>query len=539
MDIRKKNNWPEIGKNIIISEIGNLRNIQAVPITIIDDDSMLVALLNVSGQNTYIMTKNDKWKYSKETITEQKVIPREFETSPARNVKYSIDPGIIIINPMESSEPIWEKNIGISGQKEKYFLAKTDIYNPKYLEALVLNRNRYALTFKNLDLFSDIDVDKKLNEMAGIRLNYLKNKNLIGLIKECSDILDLRTNNPAELCLEYYTPMANEDNKIRILKKLQPSRKLPRPLSRAKHEIVVNNLHITMDNLITVEEYEIAEGAKLESWIENNLIYYGGTNILVQQVISMVFSDLIFLQNRGHIYLTKAGIDPKNIVDESLITLTHLKEQYAKPINDAELVKLIRKHGKDSIAVEAQKLLALEYFICLQPEPRYLLFILKRLVSAWYADFELIYTITKIRILINQYRGRRDKEDNLKFGVLPIILIYLRYGPVSFNMAISKINYYFTNYVYTGWTGNSPDYFTKLNDLIYYSNGSPDTKRFFEYLPEISRLNIYKKYMINPSSFFTYGKDIIAPYPQPYDIEKLKYKGKLETLIKVEEKKIR
>jgi hypothetical protein len=85
------------------------------------------------------------------------------------------------------------------------------------------------------------------------------------------------------------------------------------------------------------------------------------------------------------------------------------------------------------------------------------------------------------------------------------------------------------------WNGNEPDYFTKYNDLIYYANGSPDTKRFFEHLPEVPQMEIYQPFAINPTAFLKYGENIVTPYPQPYpDPHKLKYRS----IFDVERKKL-
>lgn len=427
-------------------------------------------------------------------------------------------------------------------------LSKIDIYNPRYLEMLDKNRNRYALVFKNLDLYSDYELDNKLRKLGDKRISDLLkiNKELIGMITDCSLVVDPLKESPGRSCRRFVTPLYKEADRIRLLRKLEPRMKKPKHISRARHEIVVNNLHVIEDELITKEEYEIAEGSKIMSWIENNLVYYGGYN--TQYYNQMMFADLVTYQNKGHIYITRGGIREPSLVKPELINLKYLTNQYNKPINVSQLIIHIQtsdnlvidnripgqtknnmKENADVIKVEAEKIMALEYFICLQPEPRFMLYILKRLIIAWYADLDLIDSITKIRLLINQYRARRDKKDNLKWGVLPSILIYLRYGSTMFNKALSKINYYFTNYIHMGWIGNEPDYFTKYNDLIYYSNGSPDAKRFFEHLPISKKMEIYKPYTINPTAFLKYGEDIVTPYPETYNkLYKLKYRSKFD-----------
>lgn len=416
-------------------------------------------------------------------------------------------------------------------------LPKIDTYNPKYLEMLDLNKDRYALVFKNLDLYNDVEVDNILTKLGTQRIADLKSMQnpdspLIKEVEQCTKVLD--PTNPkkiSRLCETYLSPVYDEEKKVKLLKKLKPIMRKAKHLSRAKHEIVVNDLHIIEDDLITKEEYEISEGTKIINWIENNLIYYGGYN--VSYFNYMLFADLVTYPYKGHIYISKAGVKLENTINQNLIKLSTLNHFYNTPIDISKLIPYISFNhqlntGSDP-GEEAKKILALEYFICLQPQPRYMLYILKRLIVAWYADFDLINTITKIRLLINQYRCRRDKKENIKWGVLPSIVVYLRYGAINFNRALSKINYYFTNYIHTGWVGNNPDYYTKYNDLIYYSNGSPDAKRFFEHFSLSDKIRIYKPYTINPTAFLEYGEDIVTPYPQIYEkMDLLKSKSKFD-----------
>ncbi|XWV26140.1 putative orfan [Tupanvirus soda lake] len=442
-------------------------------------------------------------------------------------------------------------SFGKHNKEKEHKFAKVDVYNPKYLEMLDHNTNKYALVFKNLDLYSDIEVDAVLDRMAEDRLLELLKIGgeppLIREVTECMPVLDPK--NPkkeAKICKTFISPIYDFRNKIKLLRKLEPRLRKAKHLSRAKHEIVVNNLHIIEDELITKEEYEISEGGKIMAWIENNLVYYGGYN--TEFFNYMMFADLITYQHKGHIYIAKAGIRKANFVTEEMLpNLKYLRYQYNNPINIAQLIVQMQASSSEipgrpipgatssmrqvfeEIKDEASQIMALEYFICLQPQPRYMLYTLKRLVVAWYSDFDLIDTVTKIRLLINQYRARRDKKENLEWGVLPSIVIYLRYGAVNFSRALSKINYYFTNYIHTGWFGNEPDYFTKYNDLIYYSNGSPDAKRFFEHLPITKKMEIYKPYTINPTAFLKYGEDIVTPYPQIYTKKlSLEYRSKFD-----------
>lgn len=575
-----------LGQPIIIKSISNYSNVVSIPIQKINNDEYIVKVLNINYKdkrlvntiyaNGYYIINIKNELYTKPETSESNIVnkaeireePKNENSVKVRTVKINSNFGNIITNSFNPStettyvptilkhetsqnivgyaEPTVNKKENISEsienikgsfyenkENEKQInMPKISTYNPKYLQILYEMGDKYALAIKNLDIYSQIEIDNKLNDLGMKRIRYLKKlfKNYI-LIKHVNVIVPMidYNYNVKSLIINYETPIFTIKNRIILIRKLEPLLNRPKPLYKAQSEIVVNNLHITEDTIISDEEYEIAEGAKILSWIEHNLVFYGGNNGLLYDNAMLI--DLITLQDKGHIYISKGGIKIVNLVNINIIDLKHLVSQYNKPIDHLQLLYYIINGtqnvlNNDEISDEANKILSLEYFICLQPEPKYLLYILKRLVFAWYADIDLILSIIKVRILINQYRARRDKMDNIKLGVLPEILIYLRYGDVNFSKALAKINYYFTNHIYTGWQNNDPDYFTKYNDLIYYSNGSPDIKRFFEHLSYIDKVKIYKPFTINPTSFMKYGQDIVSPYAQhfPY-YSKLKYRS--------------
>ena len=47
---------------------------------------------------------------------------------------------------------------------------------------------------------------------------------------------------------------------------------------------------------------------------------------------------------------------------------------------------------------------------------------------------------------------------------------------------LSHLSYYFFPYKNVGWKGSSPSYFNKVDDLIYYTNGSIDLKKYIKHL---------------------------------------------------------
>ena len=96
--------------------------------------------------------------------------------------------------------------------------------------------------------------------------------------------------------------------RAKLLLKLQPRNKKPKDISRARHEIVVNNLHITEDDLIVDTDHQTDEEAKIMEWIETNLVYYGGSK--AEYFDTFIFADLVYVPFKGHIYLARAGIKP-------------------------------------------------------------------------------------------------------------------------------------------------------------------------------------------------------------------------------------
>ena len=130
-----------------------------------------------------------------------------------------------------------------------------------------------------------------------------------------------------------------------------------------------------------------------------------------------------------------------------------------------------------------------EYFIAIQPKPKYQLWALKKIIKAWYADEELSKNIRKVKILINQFRADPEKEHNKKNGIYPSILIYPRYGLEAMKSVFSQIILYFSMYHDDSsvtrfddlqWENSQPEYFLKQNSLIYYTNGLSDLKKYVQ-----------------------------------------------------------
>lgn len=397
--------------------------------------------------------------------------------------------------------------------------------DPIMREYLDTNNNKYGLVMNYLYNTNELLVDEKLLRLVAMRNNFLQKtesrySNYTRGEPEC---INVRSDvNMKQLCYSYNTPLSEEQEDV-LLSKLQPKIRMTTPIKYGKDEIVVTNLHITHDNLISLKEREVAEGGHIMEWVETNLIFFGGSNS--EYYNSYVFSDLVMLQAYGYIYMARAGINFIELF--SGIPLKYYPEQIGKPIDHMFYLRELEKFAEKPVDNQTErideitKILSSEYYICLQPRPQYLLYTIKRLIVAWYADAILSTTIIKIKVIINTYRSRRDINDNM-FGVMPVIQIYLRNGPVNAQKVLDKINYFFTNYTYIGAIDQYPDYFSQVNNLIYYCNGNPDVKRYMYARGLDKKFNM----LITPS-LFKYGIDIQPISPsRVYDLREVEYVSK-------------
>lgn len=210
-----------------------------------------------------------------------------------------------------------------------------------------------------------------------------------------------------------------------------------------------------------------------------------------EEIINL-FQYLKFKIAGGYILIediTKESMNIRTITAELVPELKLLNEQYGNPINYQILSNIILENKSTldvkknkEIITEALNILAQEYFICMQPRVEYLLWCLTRLILCWYSDPVLNENIVKIKVLINLYRARGIKDFNKDVGVQPVIMIVPKYGRESALKILSNLSYYFFPYKNVGWKGSSPSYFNKVDDLIYYTNGSIDLKRYIKHL---------------------------------------------------------
>lgn len=240
----------------------------------------------------------------------------------------------------------------------------------------------------------------------------------------------------------------------------------------------ITNKTLTVDNLIESKSDENEEGQKIIKYISMELENIGeGLGI---------FNDLKFAIFNGYVYITRKGINIDDVITTELVPdLKYFNWQYDIPIDydtlkftlfqNPEQKKLISNIEQQK---EAEKIFLQEYLICLQPEPKYQAWCLKRLLMCWYADKTLQENIRKIKIIINQWRCKVDSEFNKIYGVLPSIVIYPRYGKENAKEVLRLINNYFVLYN-IGWKCSYPSYFIKVSDLLYYTNGSIDLKLYY------------------------------------------------------------
>lgn len=250
-------------------------------------------------------------------------------------------------------------------------------------------------------------------------------------------------------------------------------------IPKSDSKIIVNK-NIAIKNIIDSKEDELNEGQKIHDYITKELINQKYDNF-------QLFGDLKLLISNGYVHIARKGlrIDDK-ITHELVPDLKYFKWQYDIPIDydtlkyllfQSEFQRNIKRDLEEQ--EEVKRIISQEYLIALQPEPQYQMWTIKRLIMMWYGDEKLQQNIRKIKIIINQWRCRSDQEFNKKYGVLPSIVIYPRYGKDSAKIVLQLISNYFMLYQNIGWSCAKPSYFIKVNDLIWYTNGNLDLKLYF------------------------------------------------------------
>lgn len=181
--------------------------------------------------------------------------------------------------------------------------------------------------------------------------------------------------------------------------------------------------------------------------------------------------------------------DTRIITPELVPNLNELSFQYFKPIDYNILLPIVLENKTSSDIVinksmieEALKILSQEYILCFQPKVDLLLWTIARIILCWYTDPKLTNNIYKIKILINLFRSRGDKEFNKDHGVLPMIQIIPNYGKKNALQVLSHLSYFFFPYKKLGSKNSNPTWFDSIDNLMYYTNGSLELKKYIKYL---------------------------------------------------------
>jgi len=187
-----------------------------------------------------------------------------------------------------------------------------------------------------------------------------------------------------------------------------------------------------------------------------------------------------------------SSTDSRIITPELVPELNELSFQYSKPIDYNILLPIVLENKTSSDVVinksmieEALKILSQEYILCFQPNVDVLLWTIARIILCWFADPKLNDNIYKIKILINLFRSRGDKEFNKDQGVLPIIQIIPNYGKKNALQVLSHLSYFFFPYKKLGSLNSNPTWFDSIDNLMYYTNGSLELKKYIKYLVNI------------------------------------------------------
>lgn len=226
--------------------------------------------------------------------------------------------------------------------------------------------------------------------------------------------------------------------------------------------------------------------------IQSSIEYDDGQKMLSN---TNLFDFLNFKIVGGYIEISNNNIEEnfRVITPELVPNLMELVFQYSKPIDYNILMPIVlgNKTYEDvkinkSMIEEALKILSQEYIICFQPDVNLLLWTICRIILVWYSDRSMYSNIFKIKVLINLFRSRGNKEFNKDQGILPIIQIFPKYGKKNALQVLSHFSYFFFPYKKLGFENSNPTWFDKIDNLLYYTNGSLELKKYIKYLQNIN-----------------------------------------------------
>lgn len=249
--------------------------------------------------------------------------------------------------------------------------------------------------------------------------------------------------------------------------------------------------HLILDNQLDMLSLgkEFIKIIKMELLKIQEDIKFDDDSILLES--TNIFDFLNFKIVGEYIEITSnLNEDNFRIITQELVpNLKNLSSQYSKPIDYDYLSTIILQNKtyndvitNKEIIEEALKILSQEYIICFQPKMEVLLWTISRIIISWYADSKLWDNIFKIKILINLFRARGIKEFNKDQGVQPVIIIIPKYGKKIATKVLSHLSYLFFPYKKLGWDVSNPTWFNKLDNLMYYTNGSLELKKYTKLL---------------------------------------------------------
>lgn len=143
-------------------------------------------------------------------------------------------------------------------------------------------------------------------------------------------------------------------------------------------------------------------------------------------------------------------------------------EDYEKYGDERKVTEELKaKIVKDAVEYSGQ-----EYKIHLQPKPEYQIPVLKLLVNLLNTNPEIRTRVEAFKTIIPYNRVTTDLE-------LPVIVIYPVWGAENAKIVLDAILDLFSTYdVKTIGLNHTPRFNAKINELVFYANGSGDHKRF-------------------------------------------------------------
>lgn len=472
--------WPPTAGKIIIAKAPNYKE------TFIG--KVFQNIWNNTASVLLLMNNKD---YIEETLRSNEIVSGKhggrglFLLLPSYNWQYVTSSGLDkIVQLYGNLDSVKDVNVFVKEGYDKFI--NTTKQQSSYLPVKSSDVNTSIASINHIGYYDDID--KTVDTKCKNNEHNIKDSNLLSRNDIDADTLF------QEKALNVIINNKNEERNLLdpVVKKLINDKlKLFEIIDEEESKIIVNE-NISINNLMKDIPDFTNEGDKIIKWVKENF----SSKVKKEDGITSMFSDLKQSIYNGYVYFTRGGIDVDDKVTSTLVpNLQHFTWQYNIPI-DYNTLKYVLFQNKFQKTIkqdneqqkEAEKILSQEYIVALQPEPKYQLWCLKRLLMCWYSDEILDNNIRKIKIIINQWRCRNDQKYNTQNGILPSIVIYPKYGQASARLVISQLSYYFSLYKNVGWICSTPSYFIKANTLIYYTNGSLDLKLYFRKAKENSNM---------------------------------------------------